>query len=430
VAGLLVVGLAGIVAWALPRFAHAPPGAGPPPLSVAVLPFTAPPGSVDASQFAEALTRYLLTGLPTKREYGHVLVVSAAPATGIDTRASDPRELGRQFNVRYVLEGDVLRDGKSNTVNFRLVDTATRSQVWSGRETFQDADVVSGSSVPLRVVATSLRYALIDAEIRRVKVPPIAALSASELVLRAFALGGEDPSLAGLSGAGKLVDEALRLEPDLVPALVLRAALINNEFEVDPSADRNRMTREQDRLTARAVQLDSADPAAWAWRAAALGSVGRWNAALEASAAAIKLDPYEPRWYLLRAGDMILMARLDDALEMANRALALYPGSALATATACEVHVLAGRTEEAIATCERASGHADDWAIHLALAAAYANHGEMAKAAAAKAEVLRIIPGLTIAQLRAKRASDNPEYVTLAETYWYAGLRKAGLPEK
>jgi hypothetical protein len=54
----------------------------------------------------------------------------------------------------------------------------------------------------------------------------------------------------------------------------------------------------------------------------------------------------------------------------------------------------------------------------------------MAKAAAAKAEVLRIIPGLTIAQLRAKRASDNPEYVTLAETYWYAGLRKAGLPEK
>jgi tetratricopeptide (TPR) repeat protein len=376
------------------------------------------------------LTRYLLTGLPTKREYGHVLVVSAAPATGIDTRASDPRELGRQFNVRYVLEGDVLRDGKSNTVNFRLVDTATRSQVWSGRETFQDADVVSGSSVPLRVVATSLRYALIDAEIRRVKVPPIAALSASELVLRAFALGGEDPSLAGLSGAGKLVDEALRLEPDLVPALVLRAALINNEFEVDPSADRNRMTREQDRLTARAVQLDSADPAAWAWRAAALGSVGRWNAALEASAAAIKLDPYEPRWYLLRAGDMILMARLDDALEMANRALALYPGSALATATACEVHVLAGRTEEAIATCERASGHADDWAIHLALAAAYANHGEMAKAAAAKAEVLRIIPGLTIAQLRAKRASDNPEYVTLAETYWYAGLRKAGLPEK
>ena len=356
--------------------------------------------------------------------------MSRLPSSG-DTRASDPRELGRQFNVRYVLEGDVLRDGKSNTVNFRLVDTATRSQVWSGRETFQDADVVSGSSVPLRAVATSLRYALIDAEIRRVKVPPIAALSASELVLRAFALGGEDPSLAGLSGAGKLVDEALRLEPDLVPALVLRAALINNEFEVDPSADRDRMHASRTGLRREPSSSTRRTPRHGLGAPPRSDPLGRWNAALEASAAAIKLDPYEPRWYLLRAGDMILMARLDDALEMTDRALALYPGSALATATACEVHVLAGRTERGnldLRTSLRSAR--TDWPIHLALAAAYANHGEMAKAAAAKAEVLRIIPGLTIAQLRAKRASDNPEYVTLAETYWYAGLRKAGLPEK
>ncbi len=429
-AGLLAVGIAGILAWSLPRFAQAPPSTGPPALSIAVLPLAAPPGDADASRFSEALTRYLQTGLPTKREFGNVVVVSAAPATSADTRAMDAPELGRRFNVRYVLEGDVQRGGKSNIVNLRLVDSATRSQVWSGRESLQDADVAFESSVPLRDMAWHVLTALIDAEIRRVKVPSVAALTAAELVLRAFALGGEDPSLVGLSSAGKLVDEALRREPDLVPALVLRAALINNEFEVDPNADRDRMTHEQDRLTARAVQLDSTDPAAWAWRAAALASLGRWNAALEASAMAIKIDPYEPRWYLLRADDLIRMARLDDALEMANRALALYPGSAIATAEVCEVQVLRGRTEEAIAACERASGHEDYWPIHLALAAAYANHGEMAKAVAAKAEVLRIIPGLTIAQLRAKRASGNPEYVTLAETYWYDGLRKAGLPEK
>jgi TolB-like protein len=115
-------------------------------LSVAVLPLAAPAGDADASRFSEALTRYLLTGLPTKREYGHVLVVSAAPASGAGTRTTDPRELGRQFNVRYVLEGDVLRAGNSNTVNLRLVDTATRAQVWSGRETLQDADVASEPS--------------------------------------------------------------------------------------------------------------------------------------------------------------------------------------------------------------------------------------------------------------------------------------------
>jgi len=430
VAGLLVVGLAGVAVWALPRLGKAPPVAGPPPLSVAVLPLAAPPGDADASRFSEALTRYLLTGLPSKREYGRVLVVSAAPAAGAGIRTTDPRELGRQFNVRYVLEGDVLRAGKANTVNLRLIDMATRAQIWSGRETLQDADVASESSTAIRGVAASVRGALIDAEIGRVKAQAAGALSGSELVLRAFGMGGEDPSLAGLSGAGKLVDEALRLEPDLVPALVLRAALINNEYDVDPNADRDRIAREQDRLTARAVQLDSTDPAAWAWRAAALASLGRWNAALEASATAIKLDPYGTKWYLLRADHMIRTAHLSEALALTDRALVLQPDNAMATATACEIRVLTGRTEEAIAACEKASGRADYWPIHLALAAAYANNGEMAKAVAAKAEVLRIIPGLTIAQLRAKRTSDNPEYLTLAETYWYEGLRKAGLPEK
>ena len=138
----------------------------------------------------------------------------------------------------------------------------------------------------LRNLTAILRNGLIGAEESRVKAKPVSALSAPELVLRAFALGGEDPSLAGMTGAGKLVDEALRLDPDLVSALVLRAALINDESDVDPHSDRDRIAREQDRYTARAVQLDPSDPTAWAWRTHALGSLGRWNAAFEASATA------------------------------------------------------------------------------------------------------------------------------------------------
>jgi tetratricopeptide (TPR) repeat protein len=276
-----------------------------------------------------------------------------------------------------------------------------------------------------------LRSVLIDAEERRVKARPVSDLSAPELVLRAFALGGEDPSHAGLSGARKLVDEALRLEPDLVPALILRAALINDEEYVDPNADHDRLAREQDQYTARAVQLDETDPAAWSWRAVALASLGRWNAALEANAIAIKLEPYEARWYSDRADLMIQTGRPAEASALVDRALALDPANAsIPMATACEARLLAGQTEQAIATCEKASGLWNDWRVHLALAAAYASQGDVAKAAAAKAEVLRTVPGFTIAQMRAKRYSDNPEYLKLAEKYWYEGLRKAGFPER
>lgn len=251
---------------------------------------------------------------------------------------------------------------------------------------------------------------------------PVAGLADAHAVMRVL-----DAAYASARAGG---DEALRLEPNLVPALILRAALINNENEVDPNAERDRIAREQDRNTAKAVQLDPTDPAAWAWRAAALASLGRWNAALEASATAIKLDPYESKWYLIRADHMIRTARPTEALALVDRALALRPDNAMATAAACEAHVWAGQTERAIATCEKASGLFNHWSIYLALAAAYANHGELAKATAARTEALRTVPGLTIAQLRTKRGSDNPEYLDLAEKNWDEGLRKAGVPEK
>ena len=54
----------------------------------------------------------------------------------------------------------------------------------------------------------------------------------------------------------------------------------------------------------------------------------------------------------------------------------------------------------------------------------------MAKAAAAKTEVLRHVPGYTIAMLKSRGYSLNPDYMELAEKHWYSGLRKAGIPEK
>jgi hypothetical protein len=113
-AGLLILGLASLAVWTLPRFWKEAPAPSPPALSVAVLPLVGPAGDADASRFAEALTRYLLTGLPTKREYGRVLVVAAGSAASAGTGALDSRELGRKLNVRYVLEGDVLRGGDAN----------------------------------------------------------------------------------------------------------------------------------------------------------------------------------------------------------------------------------------------------------------------------------------------------------------------------
>ncbi len=429
-AGFATIALVGAAAWTLTYFRTSTPVPSAPVLSVAILPFTASQGDVEAARFAETLTRSLTTGVPRKREYGSVYVVFGSSAlTAGGSSAAEPRDAGRRLNVRYVLEGDVLRAAAEYVVNLRLVDAATGGQVWSERDTLHDADVAAESSASLRNLSARLRSVVAGAEGQRVADLPLSSLSARELVLRAFELGGKDGSRAGLAEAGKLVDEALRREPDLVPALVLRAAILNNQGGVDPELGRDRVVREQDELTARAVRLDDTNPAAWNWRGIALEDLGRWDAALDANALAIKLDPYESRWRMFRANIMVQAARPAEALTVIDQTLALDPpnvGSLMGTA--CEAYMLIGQMERAITTCEKASALTSAFTIPMILAAAYANQGDMAKATAAKAQALRIVPNLTIAS--ARQLSNNPEYVKLAESNLYGGLRKAGFPEK
>src|SRR6266542_2018831 len=246
-AGFAAIALVGAAAWTLPHLWKSMPVSSPPVLSIAVLPLTAPQGDVEAARFAETVTRSLTNGLARKREYGSIYVVFGGRglAAGVSS-APEPRDVGRRLNVRYVLEGDVQRAAAENVVNLRLVDAATGGQVWSERDTLQDADVAAESSASLRNLNARLRSVVTAAEGQRVTALPLSSLSARELVLRAFELGGKDGSRTGLAAAGKLVDEALRREPDLVPALVLRAAIINNQGDIDPELDRDRVIREQD----------------------------------------------------------------------------------------------------------------------------------------------------------------------------------------
>ena len=201
---------------------------------------------------------------------------------------------------------------------------------------------------------------------------------------------------------------------------------------VDPNPDRDRYAREKDEYSARAVTLDPDNPDAWDQRAAALMRLGRWNASLEASERQLKLDPYAVRSYDTRAWLLNMMGRPAEALPLIEKAQTLNPSDAGGILrTACEALLLLGEVDKAIPTCERASGlDTGDFVLHLFLAAAYANSGDIEHANDALTTVLKTVPGYTIAQLRAKRFSDHPEYQKLAEKYWYDGLRKAGLAEK
>ena len=105
-----------------------------------------------------------------------------------------------------------------------------------------------------------------------------------------------------------MYEEALRRDPNLVPALIGLTDTLGAEIDNDAHIDHDRAVRRMDELTSMAVNLNGAHPSTWANRAWVLSYLGQWDAALEASAKAVRLDPYSGRrmsnraWVLANAG--------------------------------------------------------------------------------------------------------------------------------
>jgi adenylate cyclase len=432
--GVIAVCVVAFAVWSLWHFSKttsssAPASGQAPAMSIAVLPFNAVGGKVIDESLAQSLTQDVTAALARSARYA--LVASYGSVSRYKENALDVRAAGRDLNVRYLGEGDIRQDGDKVVVAVRMIDAGTARQVWSDRLDTTTTQLSTNADAVAGVLANRIRKALFDSEVRRASQQSGAKADAADLWLRGIAV--EDGTLNRAREALKLYDESLRLDPKFAPALINRTLINESLLELEPQADRDRLIREMDDSSGRAVAADRSDPRAWAARSAALVFQYRWNEALEAFDESLRIDPNRTAAYKGRALVMIWMGRPQDAFAELDKAVALDVREADDGETMrirCRAHLALGRYDDAIKVCERAAALQDTWSIYLYLAAAYAQQGEMSKASTAKAQLLKLQPGYTIARFRTLRISDAPAYWQQAEAHIIAGLRKAGLPEQ
>ena len=429
-AGVLALGLAGVAVWTIPNLlnkAPLPPAA--PAMSIAILPFTAPADSPVAQQLADTISQDLTSRFA--RTTRSALVSAPGVAATYRGRTIDARTVGRELNVRYLVEGKVRGVGERLVVSTQLIDAGNAIQTWSEQQDVTTTRMREEQDDIVARITEGLRFALYEAEKRRAAQLSPQSANAMELVLRAYGVSDRDVSLKGALEMRKLCDEALRLDPNLGPALRCRAWTIDMEMDSSPNADFDRLAKELDEITSRAVVADPFDPRAWDWRRNALARQWRWEGAFDASAQALRLAPNSPDALVGRAYLMIFTGRPADALPLLEKATALSPGNdRLIMQFQCRANLSLGRYDDAIAACERSTALQDYWIPHLYLVAAYTQKGDAAKAAAEKAELLKQQPDMSIARLKAIRISNNPDWAEQTETYLFAPLRKVGIPER
>ena len=102
----------------------------PPRLSIVVLPFANLSGDPEQDYFVDGVTESLTTD---SSRIGDMFVIARNSAFSYKGKAIDVRQVGRELNVRYVLEGSVQRGGKRLRVNVQLIDAESGRQLWAER---------------------------------------------------------------------------------------------------------------------------------------------------------------------------------------------------------------------------------------------------------------------------------------------------------
>ena len=202
-----------------------------PRLSIVVLPFANFSGDAGQDYFADGITESLTTDL--SRISGS-FVIARNTAFTFKENAVGAQKLGKELNVRYVLEGSVQRGGNRLRVNVQLIDAGTGSHLWAERFDKPIADLFDMQDEIVSSLANTLNAQLIEAEARR------AARShnpdAMDLYFQGTSCWNKGMTPEYMAQAKAFFERALTLDPGHVEALVAIAAVdssVGGNFMVD-----------------------------------------------------------------------------------------------------------------------------------------------------------------------------------------------------
>jgi TolB-like protein len=146
-----------------------PAASTPPRLSLVVLPFANLGGDPEQEYFVDGVTESLTTDL--SRIAGS-FVIGRNTAFTYKGKRVDLKQIGRELNVRYVLEGSVQRSGNRLRVNVQLIDAETGTHLWAERFDKPVADLFDMQDEIVSRLANQLGAQLIAAEARRAERAP------------------------------------------------------------------------------------------------------------------------------------------------------------------------------------------------------------------------------------------------------------------
>ena len=193
----------------------APEKSAPPRLSIVVLPFANIGGGAEQEHFVDGATESLTTDLSRIRG---AVVIARNTAFTYKGKPLDVKTIGRELDVRYVLEGSVQRGGNRMRVNVQLIDAETGNHLWAERFDKPLADLFDMQDEIVARLAGALNTELVAAEARRAEQAPTP--NSMDLYFQGLAWLNKGTTPDTVAQARGFFDRAIAADPGNVDALV------------------------------------------------------------------------------------------------------------------------------------------------------------------------------------------------------------------
>jgi adenylate cyclase len=341
------------------------------------------------------------------------------------------------LGVRYVLEGSVRRSGNQLRVNAQLIDAATDAYLWTERFDRDTGDQFALQNEITSRLANALGVELIAAEAARPTEHP----DALDYILRGRAVLLKPRTRDTHREAINLYERALALDPQSVEAQSRLAAVLVDSVSMGmtDSASAAPDIARAEGLVDRALAASPRYGIPHIVKGHVLRARNRWEEAIPEYETALALDHNLVAARICLGPCKLYAGSIDEVISLVEQAIRLSPRDPLIGVCLNligTVHLLQSRTDEAIVWLEKARNALPGIPAHRSrLASAYALRGEIERATAELAEARRLaVDGRfsSIAHLKAFPGpwSGVPKIRALFEATYFAGLRKAGMPEE
>ena len=397
--------------------------------AIAVLPFNNMSGDPKQDFFADGITEQLITGLSRFR---NLYVIARNSTFAYKGRAVDIRQVGRELNARYVVEGSVQRRGDEVRVNVQLLDANTGAHLWaeSYERSLKNAKVFGvQDDITERVVSAigDTHGAIFRSTFEQSAGKGTTSLGAYECVLHSYAYWRVNTPVEHLK-VRDCLERAVKLDPRYAEAWASLADMYVEEYSQGFNLRPDPLGRAMD-AAQRAVELDPRSQRAYVNIARAHFFRHEIDAFNAAAARAIALNPNSAD-ALAWAGIFFTYANQGDPSQRARGVAIMRKAIAMSPAYPTWYHFPIawdyydnGQYEKALSEARKINMPGYYWTRAL-LITIYGALGRPEDAKADRAALLELKPDFPKTMREETRKWNTPEHFISRRV---AHLRRAGL---